>query len=107
MSAKYDRHMNIINSLSDGSRKVYFQLARENCVSVKTIKQDISEMSLFFPLVTYQGRNGGVQLCEGYAIGGYLMKTHYIELIIKGLALLKTENPDPDIPIILSLLSGK
>ena len=105
MSTKYDRQIDIINILSKGERTTYSVLAYENAVSTKTIKKDINELCLHFPIITYIGRHGGVELNKGYTINGFIMKTQYINLIITGLNVLKSSLNDPNIDILLKLLS--
>ena len=41
-------------------------LASEFGVSIRTIYYDITELSLDYPILTTQGRHGGVRLEDGY-----------------------------------------
>ena len=105
MGNKYDRHTNILNILIKGQRVKCSNLAFEFNVSIKTIKKDISELSLHYPINTYPGRYGGIEINKGFAINGYIMKPQDISLIIKALILLYESNPDPEILRLIALLS--
>lgn len=105
MGSKYDRHMDIVNLLVTGQRIKCVNLAFEFNVSTKTIKQDIAELSLYYPIDTYAGCGGGIELRKGYIINGYIMKRKYLDLICEGMNLLKNIKYDPDISIIIKYVS--
>lgn len=44
-------------------------LAFKFFVSVRTIQCDIAFLSIFYPLMTVQGKHGGVIVVEGYRMG--------------------------------------
>ncbi len=51
-------------------------LAFEFGVSVRTIKNDIEELSLAYPIETVRGRyGGGVKVADGYYVGRNYLKT--------------------------------
>lgn len=51
-------------------------LAFEFGVSVRTIKNDIEELSLAYPIETVRGRyGGGVKVADGYYVGSQLPET--------------------------------
>lgn len=101
MYGKYDRHIELINYLMKGQREIYENLAHMFGVSVKTIKKDIDELSLYVPIVTYVGRGGGVEL-KKFIVNGYIIKTENMKLICDGLQLLKQNNPNKEIDKLLS-----
>ena len=105
MSNKYDIQINIINTLSNGLRTTYLVIACEFVVSIQTIKKDINELSLHFPIITFVGKHGGVEINKGYIKNGFIMKTQYVYLIISALHILKSSINDPNIDILLKLLS--
>lgn len=107
MSRKFDRQMELLNCLFSGSRETCANLASRFGVSVKTIKQDIYDLSLYYPIDTYVGAGGGVEMRKGYTINGYLMKKSYLDLISQALINYSKYNDDPEIPQILKLTSAK
>lgn len=107
MSRKLDRQMDIINCLAAGERIKCRDLAIEMNVSVKTVKKDISELSIYYPITTYSGRGGGVELSKGYTINGFLMKKSYVELICGALLEMEKQDENPEIIEILRLLLPK
>lgn len=101
MSEKYDRQIELLNFLANGEKTVYQHLSNMFSVSVKTIKKDINELSLYFPIETYVGKNGGVKMRTNFAINGYIMKRKYLDLICRGLLLLQQIDDDNDIALLL------
>ena len=59
-------------------------LAFEFGVSVRTIKNDIEELSLAYPIETVRGRyGGGVKVADGYYVGRNYLKPKQQELLKK------------------------
>jgi len=86
--------MDIINILICKRRCNYEEFALEFNVSITTIKQDINELSLTYPIYTTQGRNGGINISDGFVISGTVLKRKDIITLIKGLNHLKDENEE-------------
>lgn len=107
MSAKYDRHIEIFNFLGRGGRYTYARLSDIFEVSVKTIKKDIGELAYFFPIDTFQGRCGGVEMRKGYAINGCIMKKNDLEIIFEALSLLTETKDDPEIQKLIKMMEPK
>ncbi|MDR3216706.1 MAG: hypothetical protein LBT55_04750 [Clostridiaceae bacterium] len=109
MNAKYDRHINLINFLLRNPRTTYANLAFEFGVSTKTIKQDVAELGYHFPIDTFQGNGGGVEMNKCGVIDGFFMRRKHIELIIEGLILLSEGSSDDkgEIIYILSLIAPR
>ena len=95
-----------MNYLLSKGRVKHNTLAEEFDVSVKTIKEEIYELSAIFPLCTYQGRYGGVEISKSFTIGNRYFQTNEIKIIIRALILLKdSENNNTEIEKILSNLN--
>lgn len=62
----YERRMMIMEMLSATKRITYRRLAQELGVSVETIRTDIIALMCIYPIEVVRGRNGGVELAEGY-----------------------------------------
>lgn len=62
----YERRLIIMEMLSAAKRITYRRLAQELGVSVETIRTDIIALMCIYPIEVVRGRNGGVELAEGY-----------------------------------------
>ena len=67
-------------------------LAREFRVCERTIRYDIEELTLAYPLETVQGNGGGVKVVDGYFIGRKYLKPSQQQLLQKLAALLTGED---------------
>jgi len=67
-------------------------LAREFRVCERTIRYDIEELTLAYPLETVQGNGGGVKVADGYFIGRKYLKPSQQQLLQKLTALLTGED---------------
>ena len=56
-------------------------LAREFRVCERTIRYDIEELTLAYPLETVQGNGGGVKVADGYFIGRKYLKPSQQQLL--------------------------
>ena len=61
----FERRMEIIDILSERKKEQVVNLAFELNVSERTIRNDLSELSLSFPIDTKQGKGGCVFVPEG------------------------------------------
>lgn len=76
-------------------------LAEEFGVSERTIKYDIEELTLAYPIETTRGRyGGGVKVTDGYYVGRKYLRTRQKELLKKVREYLSKE----DAKIIDSIL---
>lgn len=105
MNTKHDRQIGIINYLAKVDRAIYTNIASFFGVSVKTVKQDISELSLYYPITTYQGRFGGVELDKCHQINGIVLNSKDIQIISSALECYKTYNPDIRIDQLIKLFT--
>lgn len=82
-------------------------LASEFNVSVRTIMNDLYQLSLYYPIEITRGRGGGVSLSKGFIINGYIMRNSQLDLITKGLKLLMKKENDKEIQILLEMIEIK
>ena len=76
-------------------------LAFEFSVTERTIRNDIQELSLSYPIYTQQGKyDGGVYVAEDYFLGKQYLKPSQQELIER---LISTSTGD-DLKTLLSIL---
>ena len=79
-----ERRQAILNVLCKRRQDTVENLAHEFCVSVRTIKYDIEELTLAHPIETVRGRyGGGVKVAEGYYLGRKYLKPNQQELLKK------------------------
>lgn len=90
---KNERQDAIVQILCIRRQDTISNLAEEFHVSVRTIKYDIEELTLAYPIETIRGRyGGGVRMREGYSTGKkYLNSEQYQLLQKKLLTLIGTE----------------
>ena len=58
-------------------------LATRYRVSQNTVKEDISLLSLSYPIVTVRGRNGGVKLADWYIPKSQLLSPAQLDFLVK------------------------
>ena len=76
--------MAILSVLCQRRHEKIDNLAMEFGVSVRTIKNDIEELTLAHPIETVRGRyGGGVKVADGYYIGRKYLKPSQQELLKK------------------------
>ena len=79
-----ERREAILNMLCKRRQDTVENLAHEFGVSVRTIKYDIEELTLAYPIETVRGRyGGGVKVAEGYYLGRKYLKPSQQELLKK------------------------
>ena len=83
MLSANDRRMKIINILCDRRFEQIDNLAFEFDVANSTIRNDISILSLNYPIYTTQGKGGGIHVSDGYYIGREYLKPSQEELLGK------------------------
>ena len=78
------RLLDIIFYILRSSSKITIkELAREYNVSTRTIKRDLDKLSILgIPIIIHRGKNGGVEVDNGYVIRRQMLKYNdYEELI--------------------------
>lgn len=88
MSAKYDRQIDLLNLLLRGGRRTTASIAEELHVSVHAVKRDIADLQYHFPVFTYCGRKGGVELNNCYFINNRILKSGQVRVIRDALRCL-------------------
>lgn len=81
MTRKYDRQIDLLNLLIRSGRTTIYKIACELGVCAQTVKRDIADLSYHFPIFTYSGRGGGVELNACFGVNGYLVKRESVLLI--------------------------
>ncbi len=81
MSAKYDRQIDLINLLLRGGRTTIKRISAELGVSVHTVKRDIADLQFHFPIDTFSGRSGGVEMNAMFNLNGHILKREDVRLI--------------------------
>ena len=66
MQSALDRRQEIMDTLLLRRKDTVPNLAQEFGVSISTIKRDVCILSRDYPIVTVQGKGGGVCLPDGY-----------------------------------------
>lgn len=86
---KLDRMIGILSILLQQEKVTAPYLAEKFEVSRRTIHRDIEALCMAgIPLVTEQGKNGGVSIMEGYKIDRTLLSTSDMQAILAGLRSL-------------------
>lgn len=88
MSKKYDRQINLLNLLLRCKRITINNILNELGVCVHTVKRDIADLQYHFPIFTYAGRGGGVELNACFSMDKYILNTENVMLIKYSLELL-------------------
>lgn len=81
----------ILNVLSDGKKHTMQEIANTLEVSERTVRRHIQSLSYRYPIETFCGgiERGGVWLDKKYLNESRIFTKEEIEIIIKGLQLLK------------------
>ncbi len=86
---KLDRMIGIISILLQQEKVTAPYLAEKFEVSRRTINRDIEALCMAgFPLVTEQGKNGGISIMDGFKIDRTLLSTSDMQAILTGLRSL-------------------
>lgn len=86
-----ERRAAILDTLCSRRYDTIQNLAREFHVCERTIRYDIEELTLAYPLETQQGNGGGVKVAEGYFVGRKYLKPAQQQLLQKLSASLTSE----------------
>lgn len=80
-----DRLLGILTTLLQGGRATAPQLAERFEVSRRTINRDIDVLCRAgIPIVTVQGRGGGIRIAEGYRLDAALLTQSELQAILAG-----------------------
>ena len=78
-----ERRMAIIQVLCNRRRELIANLAFEFGVTTRTIKTDLLELSLSYPIYTVPGKyHGGVYIAEDYYLGKQYLSDEQLQTII-------------------------
>lgn len=81
MSKKYDRQIELLNLLLRSGRVTIENISNELGVCVHTIKRDIADLQYHFPIFTYAGKGGGVELNACFSLERYILTRESVKLI--------------------------
>ena len=85
-----ERQRQIINSLFNRRKETVSNLAIEFDVNERTIRRDIEELSLTYPIETNRGRyGGGVKLADWYQPSKKVLTPEQANALIKAASLLE------------------
>ena len=86
---KFDRLLGIVTMLLQRVKVTAPELAQRFEVSRRTISRDIETLcQAGIPIVTTQGRNGGITIMEGYSLDRTLLTSKDMQAILAGLRSL-------------------
>lgn len=88
MSRKYDRQMDLLNYLMQSGKTTIYRISCELGVCVHTVKRDIADLQYHFPIFTYAGRGGGVELNACYFVNNFMLSKDNVLLIKYSLQFL-------------------
>ncbi|MDE6441583.1 MAG: helix-turn-helix domain-containing protein [Clostridia bacterium] len=88
MSKKYDRQIQLLNLLLRCERVTIDNISSELGVCVHTVKRDIADLQYHFPIFTYAGKGGGVELNACFSFNRYILDTKNVMLIKYSLEFL-------------------
>lgn len=96
-----ERRMEIIEVLNRRRHETMKNLAFEFDVTTRTIRNDINELSLSYPIITKRGRyDGGVMLMDGFKLNRKYLKADQQELLER----ISTNLTGKDLEIAQSIL---
>ncbi len=88
MSKKYDRQIELLNLLLRGGRFTINNISNELGVCIHTVKRDIADLQYHFPVFTYAGRGGGVELSACFSMDRRILTRENVNLIKYSLEFL-------------------
>ncbi len=104
---KLDRMIGILSVLLQQEKVTAPYLAKKFEVSRRTINRDIEALCMAgIPLVTEQGKNGGVSIMEGYKIDRTLLSTSEMQAILAGLKSLDSVSGTNRYALLMEKLSA-
>ena len=92
----------ILEELEVCQRTTYENLANRHFVSISTIRRAVTRLEQIFPIIKFQGKDGGIELDKKR----YGLPNHIRELIVGYLKRLEVSNKnDKDLHKCISYLS--
>ena len=88
MGKKYDRQIELLNLLLRRDRVTIDNISSELGVCVHTVKRDIADLQYHFPVFTYSGRGGGVELNACFSFERHILTSENVKLIKYSLEFL-------------------
>lgn len=105
---KIDRLMGIAMLLLQREKVTAPELARRFEVSRRTINRDIEDLCRAgIPIVTTQGRNGGISILEGYKVDAAVLSEEERQAVISGLKGIDSVSGTPYLAGVMEKLSRK
>ncbi|NNJ31666.1 helix-turn-helix transcriptional regulator [Lacrimispora defluvii] len=103
---KIDRLMGIISILLQKEKVTAPYLAEKFEVSRRTINRDVENLcKAGIPIVTEQGKNGGISIAEGYKVDKTLFTSEEIQAILSGLKSLDSVSGSNRYQLLMDKLS--
>ena len=105
---KIDRLVGIIMLLLQRDKITAPELAERFEVSRRTINRDIEDICMAgIPLITTQGRDGGVSIAEGYRVNKAVFTQEELQAILTGLKGVDSVSPAPQVAKVRAKLSTR
>lgn len=105
---KIDRLIGILSILLQKDKVTAAELSEKFEVSRRTIVRDIEDICMAgIPVVTTQGKGGGISIMEGYKIDRALLSTEDMKAILTGLKGLDSVSDSPHYKQLMDKLSAK
>lgn len=105
---KIDRLVGIIMLLLQRDKITAPELAERFEVSRRTINRDIEDICMAgIPLITTQGRDGGVSIAEGYRVNKTVFTQEELQAILTGLKGVDSVSPAPQVAKVRAKLSTR
>lgn len=103
---KIDRHIGILSILLQREKVTAPYLAERFEVSRRTINRDIEGLCRAgIPIVTEQGRNGGISIMDGYKVDKTLLTSSEMQAILSGLRSLDSVSGSNRYQLLMDKLS--
>ena len=105
---KIDRLLGILTVLLQNDLTTAGKLASRFEVSARTINRDVEDLcKAGIPLVTLQGKGGGIRIADGYKIDKTLFTTREMQAILDGLKSLESISKNDQYSILAEKIFGK
>ncbi|MGN0485364.1 MAG: helix-turn-helix transcriptional regulator [Lachnospiraceae bacterium] len=104
---KLERHIGILSILLQREKVTAKELAKRFEVSRRTIQRDIEQICCAgIPLVTMQGKGGGISIMEGFKLDKTLLSSKEMQAILTGLKSLDSVSGTNTYRILMEKLSA-
>ncbi|WP_077612416.1 GNAT family N-acetyltransferase [Clostridium sp. Marseille-P2415] len=103
---KIDRHIGILSILLQQEKVTAPYLAEKFEVSRRTINRDVEDLcKAGIPIVTVQGKHGGISIIEGYKMDKTLLTSSEMQAILSGLRSLDSVSGSNRYQLLMDKLS--